>query len=397
MLFVAFCERKSHYHFFSRFSRAVADHEGRLIILSNRLSIVLTARRNGFRSELVSGASGRSDGRRPELDAYEIKAGLMTHEEFDEGLGRIENFIERFLKETPVDIFFFWNGSSFVARAMGAFVKQHGIKTLYFEIANFPGKLFVDSEGVNIRSRFAACYREMDKSSVNMSCFEDWAKNFLEGKLRSHLVPQARVSTEFNWCYPIDMAGFYFGSAPWSEQPRVFTRTFSYLFSRLTRYVFDEFDPEKTRFFFFPLQVRTDSQILWNSPISIPDALRMAATLAAEAGAQLVVKPHPAEIDRLFVKRLSRLREELKFIFVNNNTFDLILNSEKVIIINSTVGLETMVCKRPLVCLGNPMYENFSRKDLAFYIQSYLLEVDFFDDQQLTDKQFEAILSRMDS
>jgi capsular polysaccharide export protein len=118
--------------------------------------------------------------------------------------------------------------------------------------------------------------------------------------------------------------------------------------------------------------------------------------MAAEAGVLLAVKPHPAEIDRLFVNRLAQLREELGFVFVNNNTFDLIRRSEKVITINSTVGLETMLCGKPLTCLGNPMYKDFTREDLAFYIQRYLLDIDFFDSQPLSGEQLNAILDRLE-
>lgn len=398
MSIVVLCETMNRYRFFRRFASVMSNRGERLIVLSNRLSIIVAARRDGFVAKLVKGTAFTERGQSSILnycDSYEVENGLMTLEDFKKGLGGIESFLKKFLELFPVDLFFFWNGSSFVARAMGAYVKKRGINTLYFEIGNFPGKLFVDPDGVNIRSRFAACYREMDKHDVHMVSFEGWVHNFLEGKRRLHRVLQARVSTGFNWSYPIDMAGFYFSSAPWSERPRVFRRTFNYLFSRLIRYDFDEFDPEERPFFFFPLQVSTDSQILWNSSISIIDALRTAAAMAVEADVILAVKPHPAEIDRLFVKRLAQLREELGFVFVNNNTFDLIRKSEKVITINSTVGLETMLCGKKLTCLGQPMYENFTREDLAFYVQSYLIDIDFFDDQPLTGEQYDAILARL--
>lgn len=366
------------------------------MVLSNRLSVVLAARRDGFRAELVAGPDFAVDDQALQLDSYEVEAGLLDRKDFVKGQGRIESFLERFLESNPVDGFYFWNGSSFVARAMGTYIKKLGIKTLYFEIGNFPGKLFADPDGVNIRSKFARCYRQMDRSDLDMGRFEGWVADFLAEKCKSHQVPQARISTGFNWSYPIDMAGYYFGSAPWSERPRVLRRTLNYVFSRLIRYDFDEFDPDGQPFFFFPLQVSSDSQILWNSPIGILDALKEAAAMAAEAGVLLAVKPHPAEIDRLFVNRLAQLREELGFVFVNNNTFDLIRRSEKVITINSTVGLETMLCGKPLTCLGNPMYKDFTREDLAFYIQRYLLDIDFFDSQPLSGEQLNAILDRLE-
>ena len=400
MLIAVLCETSNRYRFFRRFTSVLADRGGRLMVLSNRLSIILAARRDGFTAELVKGAVSTHRGQTQYLDAsceaYEVENGLIARKDFFSGRNRIENFLEQFLDSVPVELFFFWNGSSFVARAISDYVKQRGIKTLYFEIGNFPGKLFVDPVGVNIRSRFAICYRDMDRSRVDMPCFEEWVNNFLEEKRKSHQVLQARVSTGFNWSYPIDMAGFYFCSAPWSERPRVFRRTFNYVFSRLIHYDFDEFNLEEKPFFFFPLQVSTDSQILWNSPIGILDALRNASAMAAKAGVCLAVKPHPAESDRLFVQRLVRLREELGFVFVNNNTFDLIRQSEKVITINSTVGLEAMLCGKQVTCFGQPMYENFTREDLAFYIRCYLLDIDFFDDQPLTGEQYDAILTRLD-
>lgn len=146
--------------------------------------------------------------------------------------------------------------------------------------------------------------------------------------------------------------------------------------------------------FSFPLQVSTDSQLLVNSDIDNLQALRRAAEIAENAGVRLVVKPHPAEGDRLFVERLAALRHELGFLFVEGNTFQLMQHSSRVVTINSTAGMEAMLLGKPVTVLGRAMYEKFTIEDLACYM-NYLIDVDYFKEDDLIPSQVSEIMERM--
>ncbi len=393
----AFCERIPHFLFFRRMALPLTEAGHEVLFLSNRLSVVLVARRAGYRALLIREEKpvcglppffdglAQIDGSRTGLAPDDVRRCLWQLETFHAGT----------LKSLGISAFFFWNGSSLLARALALLARQQGSRRLFFELGNFPGKLLVDPEGVNAKSWFARNYRQLDRKNLDLEAFERWRQGYLRKKLSQHQVQQASLATKFNWYYPLDFFGFYCLSAPYSEPPDIFGRTWRYLVSQGVRYNYDSFIPaEKPGYVFFPLQVSTDSQLLVNSDVDNLQALRLAAEIAQNAGARLVVKPHPAEGDKLLVERLAELRHELGFLFVDGNTFQLMHYSSCVVTINSTAGMEAMLLGKPVTVLGRAMYEKFTIEDLACYI-NYLIDADYFSGEDLMPCQVSEIIERM--
>lgn len=113
--------------------------------------------------------------------------------------------------------------------------------------------------------------------------------------------------------------------------------------------------PEK--YIFVPFQVRDDTQILLHSPwINSMYELYDRITNAAEhldSDYIFVVKEHPS--DKKTYKELHERHPRI--IFANsNNTQELIDNATAVITINSTVGIESLLLQKPVICLGNAFY-----------------------------------------
>lgn len=397
MIIAVLCERLSHYHFFRRLVSASEESGHQILFLSNRLSVVMAAKYDGNKGILVRGKIPQTlPPPFAELELYEISANILSEQEVSCGLGRIAGFFDHFIQRYNADCFFFWNGSSLLARAIRALAHQHGCKSLYFELGNFPGKLLVDPQGVNAKSWFACNFLQLKTTGFDRACFEQWRSSYLTEKLHSHQIQQARMSTRFNWYYPLDVAGFYLLCAPWSQRPDVFRRTWHYVCAQKIHYQYDFFDPEKQQgYIFFPLQVSSDSQLLINSDVDNIQALQLAADIAIKEGKDLVVKPHPAEGNRVFVAELADLRKKLGFLFVDMNTFQLIKFSSKVVTINSTAGMETMLLGKPVAVFGRAVYEHWSLNDLGYYVQKYLLDIDYFSDVDLTKKQFAMVFNRI--
>lgn len=396
LIFVALCETLNRYHFFRRLVPAMTESSHEIHFLSNRLSIVLAIKQDGLNSTLIRGDKIKKPAHFfADMDIIETANNCLTEKDVQSGLSCVESFLNHFLKENPVDCFLFWNGSSFLARAFSCYIKNNNYQGLYFEIGNFPGKLFVDPSGVNIRSWFAKHYQTLSHTDLDMEKFSLWQRAYLEEKFYSHQIPQAKTVSSFNWHYPIDLAGFYFLSAPYSEHPDVFRQTWQYLRSRKINFDYDYFEPASCNgYIFFPMQVSSDSQLLWNSQVDNIQALHKTTAIAKESGKKLVVKPHPAETNHLFVNKLAKLRNLLGFLFVNNNTFQLMQYSDTIVTINSTVGMEAMLCGKPVITLGQAFYSDFSLEDLAYYLQHYLLEIDRFAEQPISKEQLDQILSR---
>lgn len=395
MVIIALCESLIRYKFFCRFIPQIEFRGGRMLILSNRLSVVRAAQREGLAAHLVRGGKSLTMDLPESLELYEVSKGLLSQKEAECIVSQVEDFCDRFFRDFSADYFFAWNGSSLVARAMTTFFKDQNVRTLFFEIGNFPQKLFVDPDGVNIRSWFAKNYKSLDRSQLNMDEFDLWRDGYLAKKRESHTVPQAQTSMLLNWNYPLDCLGFYAFAAPFSERPDILRRTWNFVRSKMVGYDFDEFTPSSAApYVFFPMQISTDTQLQWNSHVGNFEAVKKAALIAEQNGCRLVVKPHPAEINRLEVRNLARLSDDFGFAFVDGNTFEILEHCQSVITINSTVGMEAMLCDKPVCTLGMAMYRDFTLEDIAFYLQCYLLDIDRFTDEPLNAEQVDLILNR---
>ena len=111
------------------------------------------------------------------------------------------------------------------------------------------------------------------------------------------------------------------------------------------------------KFIFVPFQVHDDTQVLLQSPwiVSMWDLYQKFenALTKLHADYSIVFKEHPSDTQRYpeLYEKNSRL------IFANgNDTQELIEQAAAVVTINSTVGIEALLFKKPTITLGNAFY-----------------------------------------
>ncbi|MFX1766417.1 capsular biosynthesis protein [Paraburkholderia sp. A1RI-2L] len=120
--------------------------------------------------------------------------------------------------------------------------------------------------------------------------------------------------------------------------------------------------------YLFPLQLNSDSQIVVHSPFSggVREAIeRVMRSFAqhAPADALLVIKNHPLDTGLVEYKRFAReLAKSLdmaqRLVYLEAGHLPTLLeHSRGVVVVNSTVGLSALHHRRPLVALGNAVYD----------------------------------------
>jgi len=77
------------------------------------------------------------------------------------------------------------------------------------------------------------------------------------------------------------------------------------------------------------------------------------------------------------------------------NTFSLIDKSHLVITINSTVGLEALILEKNFEVLGRAFYKNFTQKHIEMYILNYLIDIDYFSNEDIELESIHTILERI--
>lgn len=211
--------------------------------------------------------------------------------------------------------FLIWNGSNFPHNLVIDFAKFNNFKTLFFEIGHFPQKIQVDPEGVN----YLASLPKDPDFYLNFKFHE------------SELLP-SEIGVRKNKLK--------------DDGRRI---------KKPSKYIFVVF------------QVPSDSQILNLSPwvksmYHLYDIVFEMADKIPDLN--FVIKEHPSFKLKIFKK----IKPHSRIIFDNwGDTKELIENSDAVLTVNSTAGLEALVLGKKVITLG---LANYNLKNLVLNAQN---------------------------
>jgi capsular polysaccharide export protein len=298
---------------------------------------------------------------------------------------------------------FLWNGSQLVERLMTSQLPPQLMRQ-YFEIANIPGKMFVDEAGVNAASSIYHKPQVLEATEApSEQEYRVWREKYLDQK-RGGGVPQAKVAQSLPWERPFDVIASMCGRGFYQMQVnRMALRIQGKLKAKaLMETLHRRYPPRLNQrpYIFLPFQVSEDTQLLLNSDVANVRALEIAAEEARAKGHALIAKIHPAENSVAALRELeahfARVPKEVDLTLSTVSTTELIGESEGVVTINSTVGLETLIIGKPLKVLGRALFTHFiDRPDLLrIYLLRYLVPIDYFSDSPITQLQLEAVLQR---
>jgi glycosyltransferase involved in cell wall biosynthesis len=110
-----------------------------------------------------------------------------------------------------------------------------------------------------------------------------------------------------------------------------------------------------SRYIFFPMQIEGDSNIILNSPIykKMVEVIDDLKYVSRRTGIKIVCRPHPEN-----TITLSELQTRYPNITFDNSLHlhTMLKHSVANVIINSTVGLESILLKKPTIALGHSVY-----------------------------------------
>lgn len=276
------------------------------------------------------------------------------------------------------------------------------VYSVFSELSNIDGKIFFDSLGSNASSFF---FDLLKNQKINFTKHGNddinlWKSNYCKNKLNNHIVKQATQKTHFKTAVH-RLAGILEFITRLPSYQRLKIDEALYTKKKVMKKLYmDEWAPYKDNldeigdFILFPLQVFGDSQIKLHSNIDNEKALDIACSEAKKLGLPLVVKPHPAEPDASVLKKIVEMKKNNNFFISTDNTFSLIKKSKKVIVINSTVGLEAIFCNKDVTFLGDSFYKYFvDDVVLDYYINEWLVDIDIFNPSDISDKEFCKIIN----
>jgi len=212
---------------------------------------------------------------------------------------RVEALLRR---ERPVNLVM-WNGSHRYCQLLLA-LRPEGCGTFFFENGLLPNTTTLDSKGVNYRNSVPR----------NADFYRAYRAPEGAGEQRLELIPRASRNKKFE---PVNL-------------------------------------PE--RYVFIPFQDDRDTQVRLFSPwiSDMRQLFALGKRLADECNLTVVFKEHPSSREH-YPELHAQTNEHL--LFANGNpTQELIENSEFVVTLNSTVGLESLLLGTPVMTLGQAFF-----------------------------------------
>ncbi|AZQ53854.1 capsular biosynthesis protein [Burkholderia cenocepacia] len=370
------------YYFATRLVNAVR-HEYAFVFLTSEPVAHLGLLLRGFRSVYLNRLRPIhvSDEEQADRTPYQLSIEVLNRQMSEARAKResaaIFHLASEVLRGLRVEQCVMWNGQQLVCRAVRQACTVYGVATRFLEISNLPGKLFVDSLGVNALSTISRNPAVIDRLPLpDEDTHARWLSAYERDKRKP--LPQARTSfgrkatSATNYLLKIVSRGV-------GRRRLASVRARNGMAAPRQAICPSADTLSISRYVFLPLQVSGDTQIKLHSDVGNLDAIRHAFEFAANERADLFVKLHPAETDAAAIDAIVRLQQTYHFEIVTSPTTELLRHAYAVVTINSTVGLEAMLYGKRVVSLGRCFYKEFDRERLLKYIHAFLVDgIDYF-------------------
>ncbi|WP_431688289.1 hypothetical protein [Hahella sp. NBU794] len=382
-------------YFFKRFFSAVYSLEMNPVVITSVPSIHLRLKVSKIKTYLIKrpkkNKSHETEYNRNSLD---LLTGTQDRKLSNLVYNSAKSLTLVILKNHNIKLALIFNGSSTVAHAISDSLNENSIKKVYFELANIPGKIFADPDGVNAQSRLFHSPNILDEFSPPPSFeYTRWREWYLSV---GNKPLQANLKNKFYLGNILDALLYKTGYGIDLNKGSLISRLTKKNIpgSKSSRGLLVEEKALPDRYVFIPLQVSDDTQLLLNSDFTNAEALIYANKEAIKRGLPLIVKIHPAEKSEKEIDKITAIAKDNNISISNSSASRLVSHASLIITINSSVGLDAIIRKKEVIFLGKTLYEKLTYDRLEKYIYHYLLDINYFNQQDISTSTFNMIIER---
>ena len=226
---------------------------------------------------------------------------------------------------------------------------------------------------------------DFDEIYIPHHCFKTFDQNMELKNVRYYM------QMVFPWLFQVDPKGWCADASVWPIKPAKETNNKIFNFyCKLAMSGDSKFIQPKRqnyiinkKYILFLCQIPHDQTIKLHSKISVEDALLRTIQISKDLKLQLVVKPHPVNIQSMepLLSIVANAIENGENIILAKdiNIHDLISNSEAIFSVNSGGGMEALLHNKPVFCFGRADYASVSHfiedklqwEDRNRYIKDY--------------------------
>jgi capsular polysaccharide export protein len=320
----------------------------------------------------------------------ELLYGYFTQNQANVYYSSFAERINKILLMKSAALSLMWGGGDTVASlAMIDVCRLRSIPILYVDRANIPGKIFVDPKGMNFNSELYQNISLLDMVNPDTIMYERYRKEFITTYGRSG----SGVRKKINWFLPIDILYSRFRRLPFRGATNL-CKKFSEIIFKKDSLIYDDYILAEGKYIFVPLNHSFEIRKERKDYLPAEEIIKNACSLAKEQQKDVVVKFHPAENDRSFISFINSIKTKYHFIIRHEDSRTLLVNAYRVVASNTSVALEAMLLKRPIVHFAKSLYKELDEKRLINFVTSFLIDVDIYSNDQIPDEIVAKFLKR---
>ena len=258
-----------------------------------------------------------------------------------------------------IDLLIIWDGTRIYERTAIEFARKYKKKYYVIENGYFrPFTIMFDSKGANYDStipRNIEFYKKIKNDSLKFQKYKH-TPLIIEKQEKLKKIQNKNIHKVFAFIFSLEFSKI-----------KKIQKICNHFYIKIKNQIFFKeklLNYKKERYVFIPFQVESDSQIILYSPKIkkmydlVEVVLKNIEKYNKNTGDNLkaIFKLHPMDNDIDLSKFRKFYKNELFHIFKEENTMQLLKNSQLVITINSTVGIEALLEEKNVITLGNAFY-----------------------------------------
>ena len=309
----------------------------------------------------------------------ELRYGYFTQHQANVYYSSFAERIEKILLMKSAALSLIWGGGDTVASvAMIDQCRLRSIPILYIDRANIKGKIFVDPKGMNFNSELYQNISLLDMVNPDTLMYERYRKEFMTTYGRTGSGARKKI----NWFLPMDILYSRFVRLPYRGATN-FRKKLGEIFFKKDSIIYDDYILAEGNYIFVPLNHSFEICKESKDYLLAEEIIKCACSLAKELQKDVVVKFHPAENDRSFILFINSLKNKYHFVIRHEDSRTLLVNAYRVVASNTSVALEAMLLKRPIVHFGKSLYKELDEKRLINFVTSFLIDVDIYSNDRI--------------
>jgi hypothetical protein len=374
--------------FFGRFKKSFLALNKNIIIITDKPSVLLKAKTLNIKEVVLIKYKNGICNSTAMNKAVELLSLSLTYKQVSILYESTYNCAHLLIEKYSKIVIFVWSGNSVSSIALKELAKKYSLEILYFERANYPGKIFVDPCGTNLQSFL---YKNIHILDLPLY-LEKFRKTDDHEVIETQVLQEPFIENN-NYFLWLDVLYSFFSKLPFRGEYNLLKIVRNKISKSLN--VTEYHDCSKTGFYLIALP---HSYELKKKDIDFSNISKIIKEILNKAEldhVEIFVKFHPQENYAKFIRQILGIKYNEEQYFIKHNMKNLISNSKKIFLFNTSFAIEVILRKKDCEFLEHSLFEQMNYDRVINYIDKYLIELRMDKDGFFLPETLMNVLNRI--